>query len=73
MVKLHRKVGTNIYREFIHMLLVYEDFVHYLKKGKHTKNVQTCQKCVNLIMLENGQTCAKAFNNAFVLLFVTIS
>ena len=37
MVKLYRKVGTNIYREFIHMLLIDEDFIHYLKKGKHTK------------------------------------
>ena len=42
MVKLYRKVGTNIYREFIHVLLVYEDFVHYLERGKHTKNVKTC-------------------------------
>ena len=24
------------------MLLVYEDFVHYLERGKHTKNVKTC-------------------------------
>ena len=42
------------------MLLVYEDFVHYLKKGKHTKNVQTCQGRVNLIMLENKPKYAKS-------------